>query len=147
MGTYFLFRMTEGFFLHWTSFLIQWLFHRKNQNWSYEACLPSPVRTSAWEKTCIFKVWFTFVDPFLGFSWSMVNIPEFYTSSKQQGCSHSCPLLGSDSLFVLCTEHVNYYETTVHGLVVCLLCRTWTPHCCCFVKICQLGLSPRDICF
>lgn len=46
----------------------------------------------------------------------MVNIPEFYTSSKQQGCSHSCPLLGSDPYFVLCTGHVKCHETSAHGL-------------------------------
>lgn len=84
------------------------------------------------EKKTHFKFWCTLIDPFLCFSPSMVNIPEIYTSSKQRDCSHSCPLLSSDPFYVICTEHVKCHETTVHGLVVCLLCRTCTPHCCLF---------------
>lgn len=46
----------------------------KNQNWRHETCLPSPVRTLAWEENCIFKFWCTLINPFLCFSQSMVNI-------------------------------------------------------------------------
>lgn len=140
--------MTEDFFLHWSSFLTQlWLFYRKNQNWRYEACLSSPVRTPAWEENCILKFWCTLIDPFLCFSQSMVNIPEFYTSSKQQGCSHSCPLLGSDPFF--CSMHWTCEVPWKHsppwpGLFVC-----YAEHIllivACFVETCQLGLNPEGL--